>query len=136
MILPKGITGLNIPKTAVKPDPQTFMADCQAVAIAKGGRMEERPQTLPGAPTSFIAALLVLPRIEISVLLNTVHPWIGICRPLTPGHTALEFVDHPRLATALTATGRYHVLTKEELERPVTDDMCHQLRHGELQQVK
>jgi hypothetical protein len=136
MILPKGITGFNVPNSAAQVDLKLFTADCWAAATAKGGRLEDRPQTLPGAPTSFIARLLVLDRVEIAVLLNAVHPWVGFCLPLTPGHISLEFVDHSPIATALAATGRYHILTKQELECPVTDDKCGRLTHGEVSQLK
>jgi hypothetical protein len=136
MMLPKGITGFNVPKTAATVDTMTFVADCRAFAARHRGRVEDRPQTLPGSPISFITRLLILPGIEIAALLNSVHPWIGFCRPLTPGQTSLDFVDHPAFATALAATGRYRVLTAQELAHPVTEDMCSELRHGELTQLK
>jgi hypothetical protein len=98
--------------------------------------VEDRAQTLPGAPISFITRLLIVPGVEIAALLNSVHPWLGFCRPLTPGELSLDFVDHPSFAAALAATGRYRVLTSQELEHPITEDMCSELRQGELIQLK
>lgn len=134
MILPRGITGFNVPKKAPRPDEKTFVSDCWA-AVAPRGRVEDRPQILEGSPTSFLTRVLVLPRHEITVLLNSVYPWVGFCRPLQPGMMRLDFVDPGRVATALTASERYRILEASELDQPATEDMLAELGRGERKQL-
>lgn len=136
MILPKGITGFDVPKTATTVDSKTLVDDCWSAVARQGGRVENRQQTLPGAITSFISRVLILQRGEVAVLLNSVYPWVGFCRPFTPGDCSLDFVDHRSISPLLAAIGRYRVLTAEELQLPITNEMCVELGRGELEQLK
>ncbi len=136
MILPRGITGFNVPKTAATVEVKVFVADCWSAVARQGGRVDDRPQILRGAHASFVSRVLMLQAGELSVLLNAVYPWVGFCEPLTPGDCSINFLDARSVAPAFAATGRYRALSAEEVERPITDDMCQELGRGELQQLK
>jgi hypothetical protein len=118
MILPRGITGFNVPKGHAEVDPRSFGADCWHVVAPLKGRVEDRPQVLDGSITNFITQVLVLPDVEVTALLNTVHPWLGFCQPLMPGDCGLEFVDAASVADSFAALGRYRVLSATELNEP------------------
>jgi len=135
LILPRGITGFNVPKGSAEADPGSFRADCWQVVAPLSGRAEDRPQVLCPACTSFLTQVLVLPRRAVTVLLNKVHPWIGFCRPLEPGDCWLEFVDPGTVAARFTALGRYRVLSREELDQPVDSSMVAELGSGESSQL-
>lgn len=136
MILPKGITGFDVPSNVTAINTKTFVADCWAAAVRQGGRVEDRPQILPGAQTSFLSTVVIIQSGELAVLLNAIYPWVGFCEPLAPGNCLLKFIDARSVAPALAATGRYRVLSARELQCPVTDDMCRELGRAELQQLK
>ena len=85
---------------------------------------------------NFITQVLVLPGGEVTALLNRHYPWLGFCRPLEPGDCGLEFVDPPRVGASFAALGRYRVLSRTELDQPVTEAMCAELGHAEVQQFK
>ncbi len=130
MILPRGITGFNVPRGLTPPDVGAWVADCWAAVGPVRGRVEDRTQVLDGSPTTFGTRVLVLPRGEVTVLLHNVYPWVGFCRPLTPGLCRMEFLDAGRVAKALSDIGRYCVLEARELEQPLTDEMCVELGRG------
>lgn len=136
-ILPRGITGFNVPDGHALADPRQFLADCWEVVAPRAGRVEDRPQVLAPRLVSFLTRVLVLPAgfAPVTVLLNRYHPWLGFCRPLVPGECPLEFVDPGPVATAFAALGRYRVLSRPELERPVTEATCGQLGPAELRQL-
>jgi hypothetical protein len=138
MRLPCGISGFDVPKERVQADPRSFEADCRQVVVPFSGRAVDRPQVLAPHLVNFITRVLVLPAGETTVLLNRHCPWLGFCQPLEPGDCSLEFVDpRPRrMAGSFAALGRYRVLTREELNQPVTEAMCVELRHAEMQQLK
>jgi hypothetical protein len=137
LILPRGITGFNVPKGHAEADPRSFRADCWAVVAPLHGRAEDRQQVLDARFTSFITQVLVLPRgDEVTALLNKVHAWVGFCRPLEPGDCGLEFVDSGRVEALFAALGRYRVLSRAELDQPVSESMCAELGPAELQQLK
>jgi len=73
---------------------------------------------------------------EVTALLNRIHPWIGFCRPLEPGDCWMEFVDPGPIAASFAALDRYRVLSRDELDQPVSESMCAELGHSELQQLK
>lgn len=136
MVFPPGITGFDVPKAHAEADPRTFREDCWQVATSLDGRAENRRQVLDARFTSFLAQVLVLPTIEMTVVLNKVHPWVGFCRPLEPGECLLEFVDPAPLAAAFAALGRYRVLSQAELDQAVSDSMCVELGDAERHQLK
>ncbi|MDY3554006.1 hypothetical protein R5W24_003122 [Gemmata sp. JC717] len=136
MILPRRITGFNVPKGHAEGDPRSFRADCWRVVAPLHGRVEDRPQVLDVRFTSFMTQVLVLPDREVTALLNKVHAWLGFCRPLVPGGCLLKFVDLDPVGSSFAALGRYRVLSRGELERPVTESMCAELGRGELHQLK
>ena len=136
MILPRGVTGFNVPRGMKPSNEKVFVSDCWAAVASRGGKVEDRPQVLTGSPTSFVTRVLILPRRELTILLNAVYPWVGFCRPLEPGECSLEFLDPGRLSESLASTGRYRVLEKSELEQPVTEEMCVELGRAELTQLK
>jgi hypothetical protein len=136
VILPGGITGFNVPKGHVEADPRSFRADCWRVVTPLQGRAEDRPQVLNARFTNFVTQVLVLPEVEATALLNKVHPWVGFCRPLEPGDCWLEFLDPGPVAAAFAALGRYRVLSRAELDQPVSASMCAELGHAEMHQLK
>jgi hypothetical protein len=136
VILPRGITGFNVPKGRAEADPSAFRADCWRVAAPLRGRVEDRPQVLSPRFVNFIAQVLVLPDGEVTALLNKVHAWVGFCRPLEPGNCSLVFVEPDPLKSAFAALDRYRVLPRSELEQPVNESMCAELGRGELHQLK
>lgn len=138
MILPRGITGFNVPKGQAQADRRTFRKDCWQVVTPLSGRAEDRQQVLAPDLVNFISQVLVLPGGEVAALLNRHHPWLGFCRPLEPGQCSLEFVDPcpRRLAESFSALGRYRVLSRAELDQPVTPAMCVELDRGEVSQLK
>jgi hypothetical protein len=136
LILPRGITGFNVPKGHVEADPQTFHADCWLAVTPLRGRVEDRPQVLNPRFTNFITQVLVLSDGVVTALLNKVHAWVGFCRPLEPGDCWLEFVDMDSVGNALAALDRYRVLSRAELEQSVTESMCAELGPAELHQLK
>jgi hypothetical protein len=87
---------------------------------------------------NFITEVLVLPDGEVTALLNRYYPWLGFCRPLEPGDCWFEFVDpRPRrVGASFAATGRYRVLTREDLDQPLTEAMCVELGRAEIHQLK
>ncbi len=136
MILPRGITGFGVSKGHRYADSLSFQADCRQVVAQRNGRAEDRKQALDIRFTSFLTQVLVLPGMAVTALLNRVHPWIGFCRPLEPGHCPLEFVDPRAVAASFAALGRYRVLSRAELNRPLDEGMCVELRGVEKQQIK
>lgn len=136
MFLPSGITGFNVPKGHPESDPRSFRADCWQIVAPLRGRAEDRPQVVDSRFTSFISQVLVLPEIEVTVLLNKVHPWVGFCRPLEPGNCRLEFVDPGPVVVSFAALDRYRVLSRAELDQPISEAMCAELGHAEMQQLK
>jgi hypothetical protein len=136
MTLPRGITGFNVPAGITQLDERTFVSDCWSAVASCRGRVEDRPQVLTGSPTSFVTRVLIFPGDEATVLINRYYPWVGFCRPFSPGSCSLEFLDHGRLAKTLTATGRYRILEKWELQQTITDDMCGELGRGERSEWK
>jgi len=136
MILPRGITGFNVPKGHAEADPRSFRADCWHVVAPLRGRVEDRQQVLDLRFTNFLAQLLVLPGGEVTALLNKVHAWVGFCRPLDPGDCWLEFVDAGSVGSAFAELGQYRVLSRAELEQPVDESMCAELGRAELHQLK
>jgi hypothetical protein len=136
VILPRGITGFNVPKGQAGSDPRGLRADCWQVVGPLQGRVVDRQQVLDARFTSFLTQVLALPDGEVTALLNKVHPWLGFCRPLEPGDCALVFVDPGPAAVAFAALGRYQVLTPAELERPVGEAMCVELGRAEREQLK
>jgi hypothetical protein len=132
LILPRGITGTNVPKRHDGPDPRVFRADCEQVTAARHGRAEDRPQ---GPYTSFVAQELVLPKGEVTALSNKFHPWVGFCVAAVYG--PIDFVDPPvAVAEAFVALGRYRLLSKAELDLPVVEDMCVDLRDAEVKNIR
>jgi hypothetical protein len=136
VLLPRGITGFNVPKGHTEADARSFRADCWQVVALLRGRVEDRPQVLSPQFTSFITQVLVLPDGEVTALLNKVHAWVGFCRPVEPGNCSLEFVDTDAVGNVFAALDRYRVLTRAELEQPVSESMCAELGHAELYQLK
>jgi len=136
VILPRGITGFNIPKGHAAPDPSRFRADCWQVVAPFGGRVDDRPQVLNPRFTNFITQVLVMPDGEVTALLNNVHAWVGFCHPLEPGNCRMDFVDPGRVGNALAALDRYRVLARAELEQTVSESLCAELGHAELHQLK
>lgn len=136
LILPRGVTGFDVPKGQPTPDPEVFLGDCWHVAIASRGRVADWPQVPVWLATNFAACSLVFPDGEVTALLNLVHPWVGFCRPMKPGSGELEFTEPGRVEAALRELGRYRVLTQAELEQPVAVSMCVELGRGELAQFK
>lgn len=136
MILPRGITGSNVPKGHALCDADEFRAHCWQAAIALKGRVEDRRQELDSTFTSFMTQVIVLPEHEVTVLLNKVYPWVGFCRPLEPGDCWLEFVDPIPLTTSFAAIVQYLILSQRELDQPVTKAMCTELGAAELQSLK
>jgi hypothetical protein len=136
LILPRGITGFNVPKGHAEADRESFRAACWEVVAPRHGRAEDRLQVLDSRFTSFITQVLMLPGGEITALLNNVHPWLGFCRPLEPGDCWLEFVDPGRVGASFAALGQYRVLSRAELDQPVRESMCVELGHAELHQLK
>jgi hypothetical protein len=136
VILPRGITGFNVPKGLAEADPGAFRADCLQVVAPLRGRVEDRPQVWFPDFTSFITQVLVLPDAEITALLNKAHAWVGFCRPLEPGNCELEFVDPGAVVRVFAALDRYRVLSRAELEQPVNESMCAEMSRAELHQLK
>lgn len=136
MILPRGITGFDVPKGHAEADLRGFRADCWAVVTPRHGRVEDRQQVLDARSTSFLTQVLVLPRGEVTALLNKVHPWVGFCRPLTPGECRPEFVDAGRVGASFAALRRYRVLSRAELDRPVGAAMFAELGRGEVRALR
>ncbi len=136
VILPRGITGFNVPKGHTEADPRSFRADCWQVAAAFRGRAEDRPQVPEARFTNFVTQVLVLPEVEVAALLNKVHPWVGFCCPLQPGDCWLEFVDPVQLAASFAALGRYCVLSRTERDQLVSESMCAELGQAEMHQLK
>ncbi len=136
MILPRGITGFNVPKGSVEADPRRFRADCWQVIVPLRGRVEDRRQVIDVKYTNFTTQVLVLPGEEVTALLNKVHPWLGFCRPLEVGECGLEFVDPFGIAAAFAALGGYRVMSRAELEQPVSAAICGELGGAELPQLE
>lgn len=136
LILPRGITGFNVPKGYPKADPASFRADCWQVVAPLCGRVEDRQQVLYAPCTNFLTQVLVLAKVEATVLLNKMHPWLGFCRPLEPGDCSLEFIDPGTVPARFAALGRYRVLSREELDQPVSSEMIEELGSGESHQIK
>lgn len=134
MILPRGITGFNVPKRHHGPDRRGFLADCWQAAVGLRGRVENRPQVADCV--NFDAWRIVLPGGEVTALLNHFYPWVGFCRPREPGGLQLDFVQPGRFGAALADAGQYRVLTQEELIHPMTEPMAGELRKGERLQLK
>lgn len=137
MILPRGITGFGVPKGHSYAAPRSFHADCRQAVAPLNGRVEDRKQVFDVGSASFLARVLVMPGEEVAALLNKVHPWVGFCRPLEPGRwPPPEFVDPRRVDASFVALDRYRVLSCQELDRPVDEAMCAELRRVELDQLK
>jgi hypothetical protein len=136
LILPRGITGFNTPKDRPEADPRSFRADCWQVVAPLSGRAEDRQQVLAPRHVNFLTQVLVLPGGEVTALLNRHYPWLGFCRPLEPGNGSLEFVHPGRAGASFGALGRYFVLSRAQLDQPVTEAMCAELGPAERQQLK
>lgn len=136
MILPRGVTGFDVPKGHRGPDRRGFLADCWQAAIGLRGRVEDRPQVAEWVCVNFDAWRIVLPGGEVTALLNQFHPWVGFCRPLEPGSSHLDFVEAEAIGAALADWGRYRVLTQAELMSPMTETMVGELGKGERSQLK
>jgi hypothetical protein len=138
LMLPRGITGFNVPDGHPRADPKDFRADCLRVVAPLSGRVEDRPQVLAPHLVNFLTQVLVLPGAEVTALLNRHYSWLGFCRPLEPGDCRLAFVDpRPRrVADSFAALGRYRVLSSEELDQPVTEAMCMGLGRAEMDQLR
>ena len=135
-ILPRGITGFNVPKGHPGSDRRAFLADCWQAAVCRRGRVEDRRQVKESVSANFDAWRIVLPDGEVTALVNHVHPWVGFCGPLGTRSFQPEFVEPGRFGAALADTGRYRVLSQAELEQPVSVLACSESRKGELAQLK
>jgi hypothetical protein len=136
MLLPRGVTGFNVPRKHAGTDIDDFRADCLAVAASVGGHAEARQQVLDVRSTSFVTQVILLPDESFTALLNKYFPLLGFCEVMTPGDCSLRFIDPGRAADRFARTGRYRVLNREELVQPVTDDMCEKLGRGEMLNLK
>ncbi len=136
VILPRGVTGFDVPEGQPTPDSKVFLGDCWHVAIASRGRVDDLPPVPAWWVANFVAHLLVLPDGAVTALLNRVHPWVGFCRPMGPGSGLLEFTEPGHVGAALGELGRYRVLTHAKLEQPVGASMCAELGRGESAQLK
>jgi hypothetical protein len=81
LILPRGLTGFDVPNSHAQSDPRRFRADCWGIVAPRHRRVEDRPQALDARLTSFIAEVLALSEGEVATLLNKLHPSVGFCRP-------------------------------------------------------
>src|SRR5262249_34238983 len=132
-----GITGFNVPKGQVEADPRRFRADCWAVVAPLKGRVEEgQPGPEAQFLTNFITQVLSLPGGPVMALLNKVHPILGFCAVPEPGDCRFRLVDPGGAADRFAELGRYRVLSRAELDQPVTADLCAELGPAERIQLK
>lgn len=73
---------------------------------------------------------------DVCVLLNFIYPLIGFASRTTGLGAPPNFIDHDELHNVFLDLGRYTVLSKSELEEPVTDDSTALLSKAELSQLK
>ena len=133
MILPRGITGFDVPSGHPGTDLRGLTGDCWQFAAPRKGRVG--PVSSPEPATNFVTLTITLPDRQITLLANQIHPWLAFSA--TP-QLACPFIhfDHPRdLIEHLTRIGRYHIPTVQQLETPATESACAGLGPSERRQL-
>ena len=72
----------------------------------------------------------------IDLLLNLIHPILAFAKRPLEGQIIFEFVDCPKLAEAFSATGIFTIASREELNRPLLQEMWKDLTLAEQKSVR
>ena len=133
MILPRGITGFDVPGGHPATDLRTLTGDCWQFAAPRKGRVGKFSS--PEPVTNFVTVTITLPDRQITLLANHTHPWLAFSATPQLARPFIHF-DHPHdLTEHLTQTGRYYIPTVRQLETPATGSACAELGSGERGQL-
>jgi hypothetical protein len=134
MLLPRGVTGFATPEEGVnRPGLRDFRADCWQVALALNAKVENRETRIC---TSFESHMLVWPDSALVVLLNNTLPILALCQPYPDGTVTFDFTDNEKVADLFEQIGKYEIWRKQDLDAPLTDEMCERLGAAEKRELK
>jgi hypothetical protein len=138
MILPKGITGFgeNGDQPSLLSDMKPFLTACYDAARRLGGNVVASEIAYSRQTNNFAVVTVTIPGRTFAALLNAHYPIVGFAEPIPAHQQDIRFMDAPAFAEALVASGNFEVLSKDDLESPVTPDTVDGLAEAELTQVR
>ncbi|MBX9644529.1 MAG: hypothetical protein K2W91_10570 [Novosphingobium sp.] len=135
--LPPSITGffdhLEPPRSV---ESRSFTEACHLVAQFEGGVVEDIDLSLLGR--SYYSATVRTPSDHVSMLANSVYPYLAFVRPHAFGVIIpeLSFVAPVRLASSISSLTYFRSLDAAWLETELSTELLADLAQVELDQVK
>ena len=117
MKLPPGATGFDAPSPN-EADLGAFTALCYHAARATNGAVTHVVRA--GVTPNFHTVGIAHGEHHTAVLRHTVLPFVAFARPRSAGDTAMTFVDHSDLATAIAEVSDLQLLTTGQLLTPLS----------------
>ena len=111
LTLPRGATGFDAAEVDAGALLRTFASFCHQAARAVSGTV--LGVTSAGVTPSFHKAEVRVQHRDVAVLRHVVLPFVAF-------RDAEGFVDHPGLAAAITSVSELRILTRGELETPLS----------------
>jgi len=133
--LPPGITGFSDPSKPLRAvDPKAFGAACRLAANMEHGRVENLD--LNPLARSYYAATVRTRTDYVSVLCNSVYPFLAFVPPNSLGFTELAFVIPVNLASLFARLTEFQPLDADWLKTTPQPEMLTALAPVELKQLK
>jgi hypothetical protein len=122
-------TGGNQPRVGLS----DFLSACHQVARQTDSAVVG---TAPaGVTPSFHTVVFSYDGARVAVLCHVRLPVVALAEPLSPGKTALSFVDRENLAEAFTDVAAFSVMTVQELHTPAAVVDLSELSRAERDQI-
>lgn len=133
--LPRHITGFsNGSKPQSVLDPEAFKAACSLVAGMERGSVERFDLNL--LSRSYYAATVRTDTDYVSVLCNSIYPYLAFVPPNSFGYTDLEFVEPVSMGSLFVKMTKFHPLDADWLRGEPRRDGLVDLASEELKQLK
>ena len=134
-MLPQGITGFWM--DGGQPPPSVSKKSVLAVAHSSAREIGQAVVTTNWAThNNFHVVEISGCQSKLTMLFNAQYPVVGLAEALLPNDHRIVFQDHAALASAVSTTSEFLVLSADELRRPVTSKDLDKLNSAELQQVE
>jgi hypothetical protein len=135
--LPRGITGFRHVRDLQSPrcDVRSFLTNCHAAARQLCGRVVASELPVEGS-ANFSRVTLELFGQKISVVLNSMEPFLAFTEPPRTNSLLLQFVDHAALGEYFGASGEYRLLSAADANLPLVAENCHDLAKAEFEQIR
>ena len=133
--LPRCITGFS--DDPAPPDligPEAFRAACSLVAGMERGSVESFDPDL--LSRSYYAATVRTATDHLSVLCNSVYPYLAFVPPNSFGFTVMEFVEPVSMASLFTRMTGYQPLNAAWLKSDLRPEILADLGPAELKQLR